>query len=128
MSKPQRAFLMLASFPLVAVALGVLAVAWHSRSTYRYEIAAAGPLTEEVVLDRARAAIGQAGYDPGSVEPVCYRQPCATPEPYFARNTIEPNSGYVLWRFKSNTRTLYQLSVSVERKRNQLRCTVGEVK
>jgi hypothetical protein len=128
MNKSQRAFLRLALFPLVAVALGALVVVWHSRSTYRYEITAGGPLTEEVVLDRARDAIRQAGYDPGSVEPVCYRQPCATPEPYFARNTIEPNSGYVLWRFKSNTRTLYQLSARVERKRDQLWCSVGEVK
>jgi hypothetical protein len=79
-------------------------------------------------MDHARDAIGRAGYDPSAVEPVCYRQECDTSEAYFARNTLDPNRGYVLWRFKGDTRTAYQLSVTVERQGNQLSCTVARVK
>ena len=115
---------------LLVAALALFIVVWwnEGRRTYRSTVSAGDSLTEATVLDRAREAIRQAGYDPSAVEPVCFRQPCTTPEGYFARNTITPDNGYVLWRFKGNTRTLYQLSVRVERHRDELRCTVEDVK
>jgi hypothetical protein len=113
---------------LFATTFGLGLAIWNSEPTYRSTFAAGDRLTEEVVLVRARDAIRQAGYDPNSVEPVCFRTPCPKPEGYFARNTVDSNRGYVLWRFTSDNRTLYQLSVTVERRQDEIRCTVGRVK
>jgi hypothetical protein len=114
---------------LLSVGIGVGVVVWWSEGRpYRSKVSAGGRLSEAIVLDRAREAIKRAGYDASAVEPVCFRQPCTTPEGYFARNTINPDNGYVLWRFTGNTSTLYQLSVTIERSRDELRCTVEDVK
>ena len=102
--------------------------ACESESSYRSPIADTDRLTEQVAVSITRQAIGDAGYDASAAEPACYRQPCGASEPYFARNTLDPNRGYVLWRFKSNSRTAYQLSVTIERRGDRLLCSVGRVK
>jgi len=113
---------------LLVLACGLSLAACDSEYTHRSSIAPTDRLTESVALSRTREAIRHAGYDPSSVEPVCYGQPCESSEPYFARNTLDPNRGYVLWRFKADTRTKYQLSVTIERQGDQLTCSVGRVK
>jgi len=100
----------------------------ESESSYRSSIAPTDRLTEEVAVRTTREAIRDAGYDASAAEPACYRQPCDASEPYFARNTVSPNRGYVLWRFKRDSRTAYQLSVTIERQGDQLPCIVGRVK
>jgi hypothetical protein len=124
----RRETLRVAAILLSGAIVVCVVVWWNEGRTYRSKVSAGDRLTEAIVLDRAREAIKRAGHDPSAVEPVCFWQPCATPEGYFARNTINPDNGYVLWRFKSNTRTLYQLSVTIERDRDELRCTVEDVK
>jgi hypothetical protein len=81
-----------------------------------------------VVLDTAREALRQAGYDSTAVEPVCFREPCSAPEGYFARNTIDGNAGYVLWRIKDEARRPYHLNVAIKREGAYIYCTVGEAK
>ena len=125
---PRRGWTWATLLVLFATTLGLGLAIWNSEPTYRSTMAASDRLTEEMVLARARDAIRQAGYDPRSVEPVCFRAPCAKPEGYFARNSVDPDRGYVLWRFTSDSRTLFQLSVTVERRRDEIRCTVGRVK
>jgi len=96
--------------------------------TFRIETDPKAELTETAALDAARTALQRAGYDVNTLEPVCYRSGCSTPEKYFARNTIQPNRGYILWRFKDSTKTAFQLNVDLTKEGGQIVCEVGRTK
>jgi hypothetical protein len=100
---------------VILVSLATTGTSCDREYTSRSHLAEADRLTERIAVDRALEAIGNAGYDKSLVEPACYRNPCDTSEPYFARNTLNPNRGYVLLRFKADSRRAYHLNVTIER-------------
>ena len=98
------------------------------KHTHHRRLAISERLTEDIAVGCTRKALEDAGYPSEAIEPVCYRQPCRPDEPYFARNTVNPDGGYVLWHLKADTRRRSQFSVAVERRGDQLSCTASWVK
>lgn len=110
--------------------LTLIAVAWclqacDMNEQFRVDSDPKAPFTEAVALDAARRALENAGYDVAALEPVCYSRDCSDPEKYFARNTLQPNMGYILWRFKGVTKTLYQLDVRLIKEDGHISCAVS---
>jgi hypothetical protein len=83
-----------------------------------YTFSDSRPLTEAVAIEVTRNTLEIAGYDPSRLAPFEFRpnSPDEHPERFFARNTIDPQSGSVLWGPKNST--VWDYSVT-ERKRGR---------
>ncbi len=91
------------------------------------------PLTEQVALEITRRALEADGYDTSVLSPVEYRHefPEGHAERFFARNTLNSNSGRVLWGpapapwgslIKRNAFRTY--AVRIEKSGSEIRCRV----
>jgi hypothetical protein len=89
-----------------------------------YTFSDSRPLTEAVALEVTRNTLEIAGYAPSHLKPVEFRpnSPDELPERFFARNTVDPQSGYVLWGPENSA--VWNYSVSVDKHGNALRCRV----
>lgn len=106
--------------PLFGVALALLL--FGCSHTYSVALPEGEELSEAVAVRVTRAALQSAGVDSSQMEPA----PFGDTESVFARNTLNPNNGYVLWRRYGEKG--YSYSVSVERVGGELLCNVSKTK
>ncbi len=111
---------------LLAVVAAALYVKAHPK-IYRFPARVAGTLTEVEAIAVAREAITASGYNPQEYAPFAWgtREWGGKPERILARNTINPNDGYVVWHHASGGpgTTLY---VYIDKRDRTCACTVGK--
>jgi hypothetical protein len=103
--------------------VGVAMAPWdfHDRHVTLH-ISSAEPPTEQQAIELSREVLHRVGEDPTLFEPATYDG-----THIYARNTLTPSNGYVLWHLRGE-RELYQFSVHVEQVGSEVRCGVGRCK
>lgn len=81
-------------------------------------------VTEDIAIDVTKRTLEKNGIDTSNMIPVPYWQ---NDNRIFARNEHSPNNGYVLWHDKRNIKTLYEYSVSIERKDDHFLCKTKSI-
>ncbi len=114
---------------LAVIIVGYLAIIayalWEFRER-RVTLHADGvaPLTESKAIELSREALRRVGEDTNLFEPATYDHEHTQ---FYARNTLTPFSGYVLWRALGE-RPGYAFSVQLEQVGGEVRCGVGRCK
>jgi hypothetical protein len=109
---------------LVVGWLAVVAEAfWHFRERrVAFHFSSAEPLTEPEAIELSREALRRVGEDATLFDPATYDGTLI-----YARNTLTPYSGYVLWHQRGEN-ALYEFSVQLEQVGNEVHCGVGRCK
>ena len=120
---------------VVAVLLGftitaIIITEWfrlRPSPTYRFSIPPGSALTEQIAVEFSRKALIADGKGSPGIWPTPYRfhgDPGVDGRNlYFAVNTIDPDSGYVLWTTREGS-----YSVDVHKRGNEIECTVRLLK
>jgi hypothetical protein len=86
------------------------------------------PLTEDIAVELTRRCLDRAGCDTSRMTPVEYRSdyPTDSVERVLARNSLNPNNGYVLWGPRSDRHPhvggVWTFLVSIEKRGSEYRC------
>jgi len=96
---------------------------------YVFDVQTSLPLTEEVVLLYTKKALIKGGKGSIEMRPVRFRHtyPEGHKEFYFARNTIDPNDGYVLWKVDNSGRR-WNYTVTISMHENEVICEIHRPK
>jgi hypothetical protein len=101
-----------------------LLVALLVRQSHRHEITLATandrPLTESQAVELSREALRRDGHEVGSLAPQRFQQDNTN---YYARNTITPYSGYILWASTAASNEAF--AVHMEQRGTQVLCVVS---
>src|SRR5258708_5180291 len=111
---------------LVALAgLALIAViVWQSRGHEVTLITTSDqPLSESQAVELSREALRRAGHEIGSLAPQRFQKDNTN---YYARNTVTPFSGYVLWASTSAVNEAF--AVHMEQRGTQVLCAVSTPK
>lgn len=106
---------------LFGVALALLL--FGCSHTYSVGLEEGEELSEAVAVRASREALEKSGLDISQLEPAPYGNSMSV----FARNRLNPNHGYVLWR-RYGEKKGYSYSVSIERVGRELICEVSKTK
>ncbi len=118
---------------LLALLLGAavaitLYIETHPRA-HEFAVTRAGVLTESEAITITHEAISRSGRNQNEFTALAWgtREWEGKPERVFARNTIDPNDGYVIWKHSSGdpARTL---RVSIEKHETAFKCKVHRAK
>ena len=96
---------------------------------HRFQIPATSELTEQVALEFTKEALEVEGKSSPGMLPRPYRDndPANRVERLFARNTLDPLSGYVIWRVPQQGHVV-EYGVSIEKRGTEILCTVHRSK
>ncbi|OQW87763.1 MAG: hypothetical protein BWK78_08860 [Thiotrichaceae bacterium IS1] len=105
----------------------VIVLLWGVHGCQRPEVCLRGVtegfvISEALAVSLSRDALIKSGVDVSKMVPIPYGD---GPKKLFARNTLEHNSGYVLWQ-PISVETLSGYSVSIRPRGDQLYCNVEE--
>jgi hypothetical protein len=118
---------MISSRKAMLFVLGVALMVGGCRRHYRLPVERGADLTQRISLEAGRRAIQLAGYDARRAEPVCYWDPCDERSPLVARNDLDADRGYVLWRLTDREDGARRhLFVGLQMEADHVDCTVSE--
>jgi hypothetical protein len=124
----QKSFVRWLTFPLVAAAcwLVVRSCEYGIPNVFfrDHHFTDARPLNEGMAIDLTRQTLEAEGFDVSSMKP----RPFYPSNPdVFARNSIDPNQGYVLWG-DPHSSAAWEYLVSIEKNGSEVRCRVSRPK
>lgn len=98
-------------------------------SRHQYPALVSGTLTEPEAVDLTRKAIADSGRKGANFMPLSWgtREHSGKRETVLARNTMDPNRGYVRWEH-NRADPANMLHVTIEKREGTVRCRVHEVK
>ena len=121
-------FLMIAVL-LMIVIVGCTIYYDISGKSYSFPVDSKFKLTEENAIEMSKRALIEAGLEIEQLVPIPWGPPNSEAnEKLFARNTIDPNNGYVLWAFRNNEVPRRGYSVQLELKGDAIIANVGKFK
>lgn len=87
---------------------------------HKFSVPAESELTEELAVDLTRQTLEAEGFNVNDIIPLAWgsREYKGKPEQFLARNTIDPDEGYVLW----NCGDSGWRSVWIEKKQHEAVC------
>lgn len=109
---------------LISILLLLVFVGCMDEGVYKIPLQKNEQFTEETAIRVSREALKRAGKDVSKMEPVSYRHELGPGENLLARNILNRNQGYMLWR-ENGGKGLFQYDVSMEKVEGYVKCDVG---
>jgi hypothetical protein len=117
----RAAKILIVSFVGVAcVALAVFLLRQSRGQEVTLTTASDQPLSESQAIELSREALERTGHETSKLAPQRFQRDNTN---YYARNTISPYNGYVLWASADTTNNAF--AVHMEQRGNQLFCLVS---